>query len=174
MQFARVIEEAQAAGAFTTEVLETMAESMDLETPELHELLARAQRAWDDAKRTVHHKRFDLVFLREGEGFSSTPDALVTLTLWSDRHETGEQAFGAFQDAVTQWARTTDEGREAWEYSAEDFNIGDLLTSYGVSGIPLAEHGITDTFVGWSFSQENLVIPYDRVLVHRQEMEEEE
>lgn len=52
-QFARVIEEAQAAGAFTPEVMETMCDSMDLEEGELEELLERARIAWEEAKATV-------------------------------------------------------------------------------------------------------------------------
>lgn len=31
--------------------------------------------------------------------------------------------------AVTTWMKTTDEGRKAWEYACDDFNVGDL-TSY--------------------------------------------
>jgi hypothetical protein len=50
IQFPRLIEEAQAAGAFTTEVIAEMADSMDLETHEVHELLVRAQRAWEQIK----------------------------------------------------------------------------------------------------------------------------
>lgn len=50
LQFARIIEEAQSAGAFETEVIDGMAESMDLEPSEVHELLARAQEFWDEHK----------------------------------------------------------------------------------------------------------------------------
>lgn len=33
------------------------------------------------------------------------------------------------QEAVTQWINNTDEGREAYEDSCEDFNIGDLAVA---------------------------------------------
>ena len=47
IQFPRFIEEAQAAGAFTPEVLGKMAESMDLEVEDLYEILDRAQAEWN-------------------------------------------------------------------------------------------------------------------------------
>jgi len=50
IQFCRLIEEAQAAGAFTVEVVKLMAESMDLEVWEVHELLERARVKWEDIK----------------------------------------------------------------------------------------------------------------------------
>lgn len=50
MQFPRVIEEAQAAGAFTEEVLDAMCASMDLERPDLEGLLDRARVVWEDLK----------------------------------------------------------------------------------------------------------------------------
>lgn len=50
LQFPRVIEEAQAAGAFTEEVMTTMCESMDLSRVDLESLLERAQIIWDAIK----------------------------------------------------------------------------------------------------------------------------
>lgn len=51
IQFPRLIEEAQGVGAFTPEVLRAMAESMDLTTPQVCELLDRAQATWDRLKQ---------------------------------------------------------------------------------------------------------------------------
>lgn len=50
IQFPRLIEEAQAAGAFTPEVIRDMCASMDLEQTDLLDLLERAQVVWDDIK----------------------------------------------------------------------------------------------------------------------------
>lgn len=47
IQFPRFIEEARAAGAFTPEVLEAMATSMNLEVKDLYEILDRAEVEWD-------------------------------------------------------------------------------------------------------------------------------
>jgi hypothetical protein len=46
VQFARVIEEAMAAGAFTLEVIEDMAKSMDLNQSDIEELFERAHKVW--------------------------------------------------------------------------------------------------------------------------------
>lgn len=53
IQFPRLIAEADEAGAFTREVIEGMAESMDLETSEVCELIERAQHKWDEIKRVA-------------------------------------------------------------------------------------------------------------------------
>lgn len=45
-QFPRFIAEAEAAGAFTPEVLSMMAESMDLDADEVCEIIDRAQETW--------------------------------------------------------------------------------------------------------------------------------
>lgn len=50
IQFPRFIGEAQAAGAFTTEVLKDMATSMDLEVEQVCEILERACDEWDNIK----------------------------------------------------------------------------------------------------------------------------
>lgn len=52
IQFARVIEEAQAAGAFTKEIQDDMCLSMDLEPEELHDLMERARKIWEESVRT--------------------------------------------------------------------------------------------------------------------------
>lgn len=52
VQFPRFIEEAQAAGAFTSEVLQAMSESMDLEVEHLHEIMERARVEWEEIKAT--------------------------------------------------------------------------------------------------------------------------
>lgn len=50
LQFPRLIEEAQAAGAFTEEVMADMCESMDLTHGELVSLLDRARMQWERIK----------------------------------------------------------------------------------------------------------------------------
>ena len=50
IQFARFIAEAEAAGAFSAEVITDMTESMDLEAFDVEDLIERAQDAWEKAK----------------------------------------------------------------------------------------------------------------------------
>jgi energy-converting hydrogenase A subunit M len=50
IQFPRFIEEAQAAGAFTNDVIEQMAQSMDLDVEEVQEIMERARKIWESIK----------------------------------------------------------------------------------------------------------------------------
>ena len=50
VQFARLIDELAAAGAFTDEVVETMSASMGLSIAAIEELAKRAEQVWEDAK----------------------------------------------------------------------------------------------------------------------------
>ena len=53
IQFARLIAEAEAAGAFSYNVLEDMAESMDLSSTEVATLIDRAQSKFDKVKNQM-------------------------------------------------------------------------------------------------------------------------
>ncbi len=71
--------------------------------------------------------------------------------------------------ALTEWAKTTDEGREEWENSSSDFNVSDLSNACyedePLKGI-LAKHGITDLQVEvYSDSDYPGNWTYDTVLV---------
>lgn len=50
LQFARLIAELEAAGAFTETVMQDLCISMDLEKNEVTELIDRAQKHWDEMK----------------------------------------------------------------------------------------------------------------------------
>lgn len=56
VQYARLIDEADAAGAFTIPVLDDMAESMDLDYPEVEHLIERAREDWEEWKSKVSQK----------------------------------------------------------------------------------------------------------------------
>ena len=51
------------------------------------------------------------------------------------------QALAALKKVLTQWVKTTKDGRTAWKQSSEDFNIGDLslceedFKRYGAKGL---------------------------------------
>lgn len=53
IQFPRLIAELEAAAAFTPEVLDALASSMDLEPSEVHELIERAVSSWDHIVRNT-------------------------------------------------------------------------------------------------------------------------
>lgn len=50
IQFARLISEMEAAGAFTEDVINTLCNEMDLEPQQIGELVDRAQQEWEKAK----------------------------------------------------------------------------------------------------------------------------
>ena len=51
---------------------------------------------------------------------------VVEIPLSVTKPPTLDQLLDAVRDSVTEWVATTKEGKEAWEASSEDFNIGDL------------------------------------------------
>ena len=53
IQFARLIAELEAAGAFTGEICAELCQEMDLTMDDLDELVDRAQLEWDKAKELV-------------------------------------------------------------------------------------------------------------------------
>jgi hypothetical protein len=53
VQFARLISELEAAGAFTNNVVETLCESMDLSVGEIDEIVERAQNSFDEVKSNL-------------------------------------------------------------------------------------------------------------------------
>ena len=55
-----------------------------------------------------------------------TPSDLVTATFTCAETVDPVILMSKFKKAVTQWAQTTDTGKEAYEDSYEDFNIGDF------------------------------------------------
>jgi hypothetical protein len=57
LQFARLIAELEAAGAFTVAVMQDLCVSMDLEKNEVTELIDRAQNHWDEMKAMPRRSR---------------------------------------------------------------------------------------------------------------------
>lgn len=53
IQFARLIAELEAAGAFTQEVMEFLEESTDLTYEQISELVDRAQASWERTKAGI-------------------------------------------------------------------------------------------------------------------------
>lgn len=82
----------------------------------------------------------------------------------------------ALREVVTSWIKGTDEGKQAWEYSGGDLNIGDLAL-YDETFLEnqkdlLAHHGIHD-FKIVCVVDHTECIPYDTILAHSGELEDE-
>jgi hypothetical protein len=97
-------------------------------------------------------------------------DALMVVGVDHDgRFKDPREAFNAVRDAVTAWMVGSADGREAWEQSGEDFNIGDLLAG-GCSGSLrpfLEDRGISDLRADYQLG-ENEEVHYDTVLPWRE------
>src|ERR1035437_9915177 len=80
--------------------------------------------------------------------------------------------LAALKSAVTEWIKTTKEGKNAWEESSKDFNIGELsnynlvkidriLAKQGIHDIDIEVHSMEGTSEGWS---------YDTILANTDEL----
>lgn len=70
--------------------------------------------------------------------------------------------------ALTKWAKTTEEGRDAWDESSQDFNVGDLSNAdYEDNPLKaiLAEFGIKNLSVSVYSDDDSPTWGYDDVLI---------
>lgn len=68
---------------------------------------------------------FTLLFVRQ-ESAEVTAAALVQ---GRTRHADNAAVLQAIRSVLSAWVATTEEGRQAWDASAADLNIGDVLSS---------------------------------------------
>lgn len=118
------------------------------------------------AKQIPEMKKIRVCFIRMD---GARVDALRVVEITTDARTKGE-AMQRLTRAIDQWIRNTDEGREAWAESSEDFNVGDLAGYLDGCGkaAPSLQHylkgegiaRIKDLFVLTDSEQES----YDRVL----------
>ena len=111
--------------------------------------------------------RHTFLFTRQ-EGLGGIVRSAATLTLGTEAPsaDTHHEALNRFMRAITDWIRETDVGREAWEDTCQDFNIGDAC-NWGLKTSPTFapfadRHGIVilelDT-IAWDQH-----VAFDRVL----------
>lgn len=73
--------------------------------------------------------------------------AIVTSQVDHERMGDESNFFSSLMAAVTEWVRTTTDGKKALKNSAQDFNVGDLTNEQPFSHIfttILAKHGIRE------------------------------
>ena len=119
------------------------------------------------------NKTTAVVFMRPGS-FGSIDTLAVYEFTHSPRLKTQEDVLEAIRSAVTAWVTTTKEGKEAWEDSSDDMNIGDiggdpplslrrLLKQEGITGWTcVCQVGDLDT------------VPYDTVLVDESQLDDDD
>lgn len=121
-------------------------------------------------KKPSRPEKIEVVVTRSGEATFAIVSAMTT-------NISNEHTFLArLTEALTEWVRTTKEGKKAWEYSCYDFNIGDLAGLFeevnGRFRLPLrlekelAKRGIRNlTIVGSSYDGVSRDWSYDQVLI---------
>lgn len=71
-------------------------------------------------------KKHTILFTRH-EGMSGMTNAAVLILETDDETASSTDAMEMFKRGITEWVDDTQAGREVWEASREDLNIGDLL-----------------------------------------------
>ena len=125
-----------------------------------------SQNTQTTAKQIREMKKLRVCFIRMD---GAQVDALRVVEITTAARTKGE-AMLRLTRAIDQWIRNTDEGREAWAESSEDFNVGDLagyLDGCGKAVQSLQHYlkgegiaRIKDLFVLTDSEQES----YDRIL----------
>ena len=125
-----------------------------------------SQNTQTTAKQIPEMKKIRVCFIRMD---GARVDVLRVVEITTDARTKGE-AMQRLTRAIDQWIRNTDEGREAWAESSEDFNVGDLAGYLDGCGkaVPSFQHylkgegiaRIKDLFVLTDSEQES----YDRIL----------
>ena len=125
-----------------------------------------SQNTQTTAKQIPEMKKIRVCFIRMD---GARVDVLRVVEITTDARTKGE-AMQRLTRAIDQWIRNTDEGREAWAESSEDFNVGDLAGYLDGCGkaVPSLQHylelegivRIKDLFVLTDSEQES----YDRIL----------
>lgn len=112
-----------------------------------------------------------LVFLRH-ERFEVSNIGILNL---KTSLESDSEVKKALVDATTHWVNTTKEGRNLWNDSSADLNIGDLASSGGLQSTEfidaLRQRGIE--YVSCNLGDCESALSYDKVLVDRSAVAEE-
>jgi len=66
-------------------------------------------------------------FIVRRESTDEETFALVTAKVLTDELKGEKEFLKALVKGITDWVRTTGNGKQAWEASSHDFNVGDLV-----------------------------------------------
>jgi hypothetical protein len=139
----------------------TTADDMAKSFPHMLALVQSTLAKYKPKDPGMHKHNFN--FARHEDGNVTTLGVLAI----TSRHADKDATWDALIDAVTQWVATTDAGRQAWEGSCQDLNIGDLdsfdaFKDANFLGL-LAERGLA--FQSLTVSDANQARSFDEVLV---------
>ena len=93
-----------------------------------------------------------------------TENLIAMLSVYTDEPLTQEQVMFFIEKAINKWIETCESGLQAWEYSSEDFNIGDWSSYIQDAELKacLKEQGIVMRNIEMFASDE--IINFDKIL----------
>lgn len=106
------------------------------------------------------------------DSYDESTYAVVTASVENDALRTEGAFLDALIGALSRWVRETQTGRDAWEESSEDFNVGDLSNYHGDPSLTpiLADVGIMDLRVK-VYSADRSTWTFDTVLIEENDDE---
>lgn len=112
------------------------------------------------------------ILFNRNEGGVLATYAIVTFTC--EQSQDPKVLIEKFKAAVTDWINSTDEGKAAWNYSCEDFNIGDFANYENDQKLNecLAKEGLSVNIDLMNDSDN--VLPFDTILANDIDEEDEE
>lgn len=124
--------------------------------------------------QTTSPRKLSLTFTRQ-EGLDITTIAILNVEVDQQVHDQ-EAAFSALREAVTEWVKTTPGGRDCWQDSCSDLNIGDLANHVAFKDpmlvAALRARGIVA--IDWVDVDADRSFNYDTVLVDASQIRDED
>lgn len=117
---------------------------------------------------------FNVRFVVRRESIKEDTFAVVSAVVEDEKLRKEKHFLEQLQKAVTEWVKTTKDGKEAWKDSSEDFNVGDLAghtMCESFLDILQGKYGIRDLHIVTNSQDDNGHWSFDTVLVDSSELE---
>lgn len=118
------------------------------------------------------YKPTNIPFIRQN-GWRGIDQLLVVCFTHAETLRSAAEVLSAFKNGITEWIKTTKEGREVWDDSSDDLNIGDMAGYEYDRDLRtiLQKHGILSWEIVFELTESNQV-SYDEVLANADELED--
>jgi len=99
--------------------------------------------------------------------------AIVNIVVTDESLCKEEKFLTELRRAVTEWVKTSEDGKSVWEYSGNDLNIGDLMSHGGIEDIVALMPGVESIDLDQIGHPRGGNWTYNTVLVNEEEIEED-
>lgn len=120
-------------------------------------------------KQGAHNVRFVV----RRESIKENTFAVVSAVVKDEKLRKEKHFLEQLRKAITEWVKTTKDGKEAWEASSEDFNVGDLVDHTMCESfldILQGKYGIRDLHIVTNSQDDAGNWHYDTVLVDEEDI----